>query len=203
MAEVWVYKGISILLGTFTQLWKSRLTNSHVAWNCHHRQCNVFFYSQRNVFHTSYPSEFKIIGLFSIIPIVYLLVTPLEINIFKNIYCTFLLEFICVIPQTLLNLINSMREQLLHALTQRGSIHHACWWNVWIFNRFFYCYNWTECEKKPMNLEEVRWGIHLYLYCKSPPTSDEVTAIFHVNWKNWVILKIHLFTQACRTIRKS
>lgn len=45
-----------------------------------------------------------------------------------------------------------------------------------------------------MNLEEERWEICLYHYCKSPPTFHEVTAIFQVNWKNWVILKIHMFT---------
>lgn len=49
-------------------------------------------------------------------------------------------------------------------------------------------------EKMPMNLKAERWEICLYQYCKSALTFDEATAIFQVNWKNWLILKIHLLT---------
>lgn len=49
-------------------------------------------------------------------------------------------------------------------------------------------------KKMPMNPKAERWEICLYQYCKSAPTFDEVTAICKVNWKNWLILKIHLFT---------
>lgn len=148
-----------------------------------------------HVFHTSYPAEFtKYKILFSIIHNVYLSVTPLEINIFRNIYCTLVLKFTCVIPQTKLTWTNSMGDKLLHALTQTGSIHHACWWNVWRSNRYFYWYNWSACEKMPMNVRAERWEVCLYQDCKNAPTFDEATAIFQVNWKIWLILKIHPFT---------
>lgn len=44
MIAVRVYKGINLLLDSFIQLWKSRLTNNHVAWNDHHTHDIAMYY---------------------------------------------------------------------------------------------------------------------------------------------------------------